>query len=112
MTMRHLLLALLLLLAPVAAEALQATVNWTDNSADETGFRVERAPDPAGPWASQGTVAVDVTVFNESGLALATQYCYRVVAFNTLGDAAPSSAACGTPNTPAGASGITVIFAP
>ena len=112
--LKRLLLTCAMVLALASqAFALQATLTWTDNSSDETGFRIERGtgPDPV-TFASQGTVATNMTTFNQTGLTLGTRYCYRIVAFNTLGDAAPSAAACGTPDTPLPASGLSIIFAP
>ena len=108
--MRSLLLAALLLL-PAAAEAVQATVSWTGDGASQA--RVERRDGAdTNPFVAQGTVASGVASFNQDGLALATRYCYRVVQFNAFGDAPASPVACGTPDVPLPASGVTVIFAP
>lgn len=114
MTRRILLLTLLLtLFAPLSAWAVQATVTWTDNSSDETGFRVERRDGvDANPFVAQTTTAANVTTFNQAGLTLGTRYCYRVLAVNAFGDSAPTAVVCGTPDTPLPASGISVIFAP
>lgn len=120
--MRRFLIALLatgsLLAIAVPAAAIQATLNWTDAAEpdpanEETGFRVERRDGvDANPFVSQGTVGANVTTFNQTGLTLATRYCYRVVSFNAFGDAAASNIACGTPDLPLPVSGLTVIFAP
>jgi hypothetical protein len=61
---------------------------------------------------SQGTVGQNVTAFSQPGLALGTRYCYRIVATGSVGDAAPSSEAWGTPDAPLSAKGVTIIFAP
>jgi len=96
-----------------SAFALQATVTWTDNSSDETGFRVERRDGvDANPFTVQTTTAANVTSFNQAGLVLATRYCYRVVAVNGFGSAAASAIVCGTPDAPLPASGVSVVFAP
>ena len=39
-------------------------VTWTDNSTDETGFRVERAATDAGPWTSIGSTGPGATSFD------------------------------------------------
>ena len=116
---RFLLLAVLftfaaICLLPAASYAVQATLAWTDGATGEDGYRVERrdGPDTA-PWVSQGTVAADMTTFNQSGLALGIRYCYRSIAFNGFGDttAAPPEG-CGTPDLPQGGSeNLTIILA-
>ena len=110
--MKKLCVVLFVLLLPTLAFAVQATVNWVDASADETGFKVERSTDGQVTWVIQSTTAANVTSFNQAGLTLGTQYCYRIIAFNGFGDAAASNVACGTPATPLPASGVVVIFAP
>jgi hypothetical protein len=58
------------------------TLNWQDNSNDETGFHIERALAVSGPWGLAGTVEANVTSFSDSGLVAGTTYYYRVSAFN------------------------------
>lgn len=83
------------------------TVNW-GNVADETGYRVERSPDGSGSWVDvSGNLAAETVTFQDTGLTCGTQYFYRVVAFNAVGDSDPSDAADGTtaaciPPTPSG----------
>jgi hypothetical protein len=118
--MRHgLALGLALVAGAGPAEALQATVTWTDNSPGannatvETGFRVERrdGPDTA-PWVAQATVAANVTTYNQTGLQAGVRYCYRVIALGATSNAPASPMACSTPDAPLPASGLSVIFAP
>jgi len=71
----------------VAGTTLGASVTWTDNSNNETGFRIERQLG-AGAFASIGTVGANVMVFNDTGLTDTQQYTYRVCAYNTAGDSA------------------------
>jgi hypothetical protein len=62
-------------------------LTWTDTSANETGFRIERATDPAfTAGLTTFTVGEGVTVYTDSSVALATDYYYRVAAINTVGD--------------------------
>lgn len=58
------------------------TLNWQDNSKDEAGFHVERAPSAGGPWELAGNVEANVTSFTDSGIVASTTYYYRVLAFN------------------------------
>lgn len=99
------------------AEAVQATANWTNptSGAAPTGIRVDRRDGPdTSPWIQQGPLlAVGVTTFNQSGLAISTRYCYRVVPVNAFGgNDATAPVACGTPDVPLNVDGLTIIFAP
>jgi PKD repeat protein len=57
------------------------TLRWTDNSTNETGFAIERAPSGSSAFAQVGQVAANTTTFAQSGVASGT-YSYRVRAFN------------------------------
>ena len=67
-----------------------ATINWTDNSADETGFKVEWSPSPYSSWtpASNSPAAANATSLAITGLTAATTYKARVAATNANGDSA------------------------
>lgn len=61
-------------------------IGWTDNSNNETGFKIERSAGAAGPWTQVALVGPDITEF-KIGLG----YHYRVKATNAGGDSAPSN---------------------
>lgn len=65
-----------------------ATVSWTDNSGDETGFKVETSPSPFSSWtADSGSPAgADATSLGLTGLSTGTTYKARVAATNGSGD--------------------------
>jgi titin len=95
---------------PNAPSALIATpisgvridLAWTDNSVDEQGFRVERAPDVggvAGTYAQIASVGVNVITYSSTGLTAGTRYWYRVIAYNAAGTSAYSPAASATTNS-------------
>ena len=67
-----------------------ATINWTDNSADETGFKVEWSPSPYSTWTpdSGSPAAANATSLAITGLTAATTYKARVAATNANGDSA------------------------
>jgi hypothetical protein len=67
-----------------------ATINWTDNSADETGFKVEWSPSPYSSWtpASNSPAAANATSLSITGLTAATTYKARVASTNANGDSA------------------------
>ena len=90
-------------LEPLAASKADAVlissgsvqITWTDNSINEDGFRVERAASDAGPWTALVTTGPGVTSAQDaSGIPNQERVCYRVVAFNKAGDAAPSNTDC------------------
>lgn len=71
---------------PAAPSALTATENgstvidlaWTDNSAGETSFEVERSLDGSTGWAQVLTPAADATSDSDTGLAAETEFFYRI----------------------------------
>ena len=69
---------------------------WTDNSNNETGFKVERKTGTGGAYAQIGMSGQNLSLFNDSELAGGTQYCYRVRATNVTGDSPYSNEACVT----------------
>jgi len=88
---------------PAAPSALTATaisdsaisLVWADNSDNETAFVIERD----GQVLST-TAGANATSINDTGLAAATSYSYRVKARNSAGDSAWTGAALATTDTP------------
>ena len=66
------------------------TVTWADNSDNETGFKVQRAPF-GGSFATIATTAADVETYTDDTVAEGTRYEYKIVATNGDGDAAASN---------------------
>ena len=97
-------------LALSAPSYSQVNLTWTDNSSDETGFRIERAPNVngvAGTYTQIATVGAGVTTYSNTGLTLNTTYWYRVCAYNAVGCSTYSNQASittplGKPNAPTG----------
>jgi len=76
----------------------QINLSWTDNSTDESGFKIERA------GSLITTTAADAIKYSDSGLSCGTTYSYSIKATNANGDsiAVTSSAtteACPSENT-------------
>ncbi|MBU4210619.1 SH3 domain-containing protein [Patescibacteria group bacterium] len=63
------------------------TWSWTDNSSNETGFRV----DDSSNNDQSGNLATGVTSWQETGFSANTSYTRHVHAFNTAGDSVASS---------------------
>jgi hypothetical protein len=78
-----------------AVSTSQINLAWTDNANNETGFRIERSLNGSS-FTEIATVAANVTTFNNTGLAAATAYSYRVRATNSGGNSAYSNTASAT----------------
>lgn len=72
---------------PVSATKIQ--LNWTDNSTNETGFKLERQKKNAdGTWTAWSQVAqtgINMNSYGNIGLTTGTTYKYRVRAYSSLG---------------------------
>ena len=76
------------LIAPSALNALassctQIDLSWTDNSTDETNFRVERSADGTSNWAEIDTVNADTVIYSDTNLATGATYYYKVRAYRS-----------------------------
>lgn len=67
------------------ASSTQINLSWTDNSTNETGFKVERKTGTS-TYAVVGTTGTDINTFNDTGLTPSTTYTYRVYSYNTGGN--------------------------
>ncbi len=89
---------------PIAPSGLGATtfsstqinLSWTDNSSDETDFRLERSTLPTSGFAEVITLGADVTSYSDTGLTPNTTYYYRVRAHSTAGNSAYTATANAT----------------
>ena len=78
---------------PAAPTALSATtasdtqidLAWTDNSADETSFKVERSLDGVS-FSQVASLPANTVAYSDMGLDPGTQYFYRVRASNANGN--------------------------
>ena len=69
-------------LAVVAVTSTSVTLNWQDNSNNETGFQIERAATATGPWSVVGLTGVNAVSYADTAVAPTTAYYYRALAFN------------------------------
>jgi len=77
-------------LSATTASSSEIDLSWTDNSSDETGFKIERKTGSGGTYQID-TVGADVTSYSSTGLTASTTYYYRVRAYNSNGDSNYSS---------------------
>ncbi len=80
-------------LTATTASSSQINLSWTDNSSDETGFRIQRSLTTGTGFTQIDTVAAGVTTYNDTGLDASTTYYYKVAAYNAGGDSAYTSEA-------------------
>jgi titin len=74
----------------------QIDLAWTDNSDNEDGFQIERREGQVGDFAEVTTVMAGLTSYSDGSLLAATEYCYRVAAFNNEAYSGYSEVACAT----------------
>ena len=79
-------------LSATATSSSSVTVRWTDNSGDETGFRLERSTNGV-DFTEVATLGAGTTSHSDHGLAALTAYYYRVRAYNGDGNSAYSNTA-------------------
>jgi Calcineurin-like phosphoesterase/Fibronectin type III domain len=103
-------------LSAVAVSGAQINLSWADNSANESGFEVERCAG-AGCTNFQTRAETTTNSYSDGGLVAGTVYRYRVRAFNGSGDSAFSNEAeataiggttQGTPAAPSNLSAVAV----
>jgi len=82
--------------AAVASSASLVNVTWTDNAADEEGFRIDRSADGSA-YFTLATLGANVTSFADQNLSAGTSYLYRIYALNSAGLAYSTSPVVTTP---------------
>ena len=80
-------------------------LSWTDDSNNETGFLIERVIEP-NTFEAVATVEANITGYNDTTVAPATTYAYRVFAFNGSGDSLPSNTVMVTTAAPVAPSNL------
>jgi FtsP/CotA-like multicopper oxidase with cupredoxin domain len=74
--------------ATLIAVPLSVKLDWTDNSTNETGFKIQRAVNDALPpvWADIATTAANTITYTDATIAAGVSYFFRVAASNALGN--------------------------
>jgi hypothetical protein len=83
-------------LTATAVSSNQIDLAWTDNSDNESGFKIERSPNGTNGWTQIDIVEANVTTYNNTGLTRSTTYYYRIRAYNAGGDSDYSNIANAT----------------
>jgi hypothetical protein len=88
------------LVATVTADsrsfAAQLQLNWSDNSTNEDGFKVERSTSATGTYSQIAQTGANVTTYMDSNLTAGATYCYRLRSYNAGGNSPYSNTACAT----------------
>lgn len=58
-------------------------LNWTDNSSDEQGFKIERSISATGGFVQIATVGANVKAYSDTAVQSKKTYYYRVRAYNS-----------------------------
>ncbi|GEM_PF-3053267 len=74
----------------------EVDLSWSDASDNETGYRIERADNAAGPWSAVTTLSADSSSYRDSGLPPETTYFYRVIPFRNSIDGPASNVSFAT----------------
>jgi PKD repeat protein len=81
-------------LTAAAVSSSRVDLTWTDNSANENGFKIERCTGASCSNFTQiGAAGSNIKSFSNTGLKRSTTYRYRVRAYNTSGNSGYSNTA-------------------
>ncbi|MBI4842746.1 MAG: S8 family serine peptidase [Nitrospirae bacterium] len=84
-------------LSAVSVSTSQINLTWSDNSSNETGFKIERKTGSSGTYSEIKSVGQNVTSYSNTGLSAFTTYYYRVRSYNnTSGNSSYSNTANAT----------------
>lgn len=65
----------------------QVKLMWTDNSNNETGFKIERKLSN-GIFSNLGNVATNIVSYDDASISAGQTYVYRVMSYNSVGNSA------------------------
>jgi len=94
-----------------AVSTTQINLSWTDNSSDETNFRIERSANGTSGWTEVGTAAANATTYSNTGLTAGTTYYYRVRGYRSSDASYSAYTSNASATTPTG-SGVTLALSP
>jgi fibronectin type 3 domain-containing protein len=75
-------------LTATADSGIQITLNWQDNSNNESGFHIQISTDGGKTYSSLPDAGVNAETYTVTNLTVSTTYTFRVQAFNNVGTSA------------------------
>ncbi|MCM0083591.1 multicopper oxidase domain-containing protein [Geomonas sp. Red32] len=75
-------------------------LSWTDNSANEIGFVIERATGTSTSYSQVATTLANATSYVDTTVIANTTYQYRIHGFNSAGNSGYATASVTTPDYP------------
>ncbi len=91
-------------LTPVALSTTSLRLNWTDQSAAETSFRIERSPTSTSSYTEIASTTTNDVSHDLTSIATTSEYKYRVRSRNGSGNSFYSNSVNGLPARPASTS--------
>ena len=76
-----------------ATQTNRIDLQWSDNSDDEIGFRIERSKEDEENYRQIAAVKPDTTTYQDGGLDSETIYYYRILSYNEAADSDYSASA-------------------
>tara|TARA_B100000965_G_scaffold90022_1_gene73236 strand:- start:259 stop:1497 length:1239 start_codon:yes stop_codon:yes gene_type:complete len=70
----------------ISQNGTSITIGWTDNSSDETGFKINKRTSSDTSYTLLTTTDANVTSYTDSNVTEGTTYIYKVSAVNSNGD--------------------------
>jgi hypothetical protein len=83
-------------LTAIADFSRRINLSWTDNSNNESGFRIERSVNGGANWSLLSSLPSNTSSYLDTGLTPNSIYHYRVNAFNSFGNSPYSNTAFDT----------------
>jgi endoglucanase len=84
-------------LTSTTVSSVQINLAWTDNSNNESGFQLERCSGVGcTAFAQIFATTANIRSYNNTGLVADTTYCYRVRAYNAVGNSLYTTVSCRT----------------
>ncbi len=88
-----------------ALSTSQISLSWTDNSADETQFRIFRSTTNSKPASASASTNANVAYYTSTGLATGTTYYHWVESYNGYGSSNAITCSAATQSTVPGGNG-------
>ncbi|MFA5795482.1 MAG: fibronectin type III domain-containing protein, partial [Candidatus Brocadiia bacterium] len=80
-------------LTAVVSSQTRIILSWTDNSANEDGFNIQRKVGASGTYQAWASLPANTTAYSDTAISEANIYYYRVSAFNQSGESGYSNEA-------------------